>query len=242
MPRQLSCSIQVLRLLLIPYLICGCAEAKSPATSEPASQPAVKASPNPRRANVLAKIARFDKEDQTTSPPADPILFVGSSTIEFWKTSQAFPGLPVVNRGIGGTHISDVLAHYDRLVARYKPKTIVFYSADNDLAAGKPPAQVANDANEFISRVRRDFPIAKIVFIAAKPSIARWKLIDKYRETNRLMRQAVETKPGDVFVDVESQVLGPDGKPRAELFRADGLHFSDKGYQILDDAVRPYLK
>jgi lysophospholipase L1-like esterase len=36
-------------------------------------------------------------------------------------------------------------------------------------------------------------------------------------------------------------VLGADGKPRPELFRADKLHFSAAGYQLLAERVRPYL-
>jgi lysophospholipase L1-like esterase len=44
-----------------------------------------------------------------------------------------------------------------------------------------------------------------------------------------------------VFVDVSKISLGADGQPRPELFVADRLHFSEEGYKLLAEAVRPYL-
>jgi lysophospholipase L1-like esterase len=37
-------------------------------------------------------------------------------------------------------------------------------------------------------------------------------------------------------------MLGPDGRPRPELFRPDRLHMTRAGYAIWRDAVAPYLK
>jgi lysophospholipase L1-like esterase len=37
-------------------------------------------------------------------------------------------------------------------------------------------------------------------------------------------------------------MLGPDGRPRGELFRMDGLHLSPEGYAVWTDVVRPPLE
>jgi lysophospholipase L1-like esterase len=118
---------------------------------------------------------------------------------------------------------------------------IVFYSGDNDLAGGMSPQDVADDTKAFIDLVRRELPQTRLVFIAIKPSVARWKLIDQVRQTNRQTKSLVQALPGSTFIDVESQILGADGKPQAELFQLDGLHLNAKGYEILNAAVRPYL-
>ena len=188
------------------------------------------------------EIAAFENQDHLTTPPAHPIVFVGSSTIRFWKVHEAFPGLPVLNRGFGGSETADAVYYFDRVVARYQPSIVVFYSGDNDLNAGKSPDQVVADTREFINLLRQRSPKSKLVFIAIKPSIARWKLIDKIRDTNQRTQKLIASYPGGVFVNIESQILGDDGKPRAELFRVDGLHLNEKGYEILNEAVRPYLK
>jgi lysophospholipase L1-like esterase len=207
--------------------------------------PATHPSTVPRQASANkweGEIAAFAKQDEQTPPPAHPIVFVGSSTIRFWKVSEAFPGMPVLNRGFGGSETADAVYYFDRVVGKYQPSIVVFYSGDNDLNAGKSPDQVIADTREFIDLLRKRSPKSKLVFIAIKPSIARWKLIDKIRETNQRTQTLVASYPGGVFVNIESKILGDDGKPRAELFRMDGLHLNEKGYEILNEAVRPYLR
>src|SRR5689334_5771873 len=83
-------------------LFGGCSTDKPPA---PATTMATTAKSAGRWDSPMAE---FDKQDQLHPPPPHPILFVGSSTIRFWKTSEAFPGLPVINRGFGGSQIDDV--------------------------------------------------------------------------------------------------------------------------------------
>ena len=47
---------------------------------------------------------RYEKADSINPPAKDLILFVGSSTMENWKTlADDFPGKPVLNRGVSGT-------------------------------------------------------------------------------------------------------------------------------------------
>ena len=56
-------------------------------------------------------IAAFDEQDKTSPPPKDAVLFVGSSSIRLWDTAQAFPDLPTINRGFGGSQMSDAARH-----------------------------------------------------------------------------------------------------------------------------------
>src|SRR3954465_3242868 len=98
-------------------LVAGCAQQTLPST-----RAAAQAQPG-ASGKWEADIEAFEKQDQRNPPPAHPILFVGSSTIRFWKVSDAFPGLPVLNRGFGGSETSDVLYYFDRVVARYHPST-----------------------------------------------------------------------------------------------------------------------
>ena len=52
---------------------------------------------------------------------------------------------------------------------------------------------------------------------------------------------AIEGDERLAFIDIDTPMLGDDGKPRAELFIKDGLHLSDAGYKIWSDLVRPHL-
>ena len=84
-------------------------------------------------------------------------------------------------------------------------------------------------------------PEVKIVFVAIKPSIRRWELVDKMREANAQIRADAEGDDLLEYVDVDAPLLGADGRPRADLFVEDGLHLNDAGYAIWADLVRPHL-
>ena len=39
-------------------------------------------------------------------------------------------------------------------------------------------------------------------------------------------------------VDAEAALLGPDGRPRAELYAENGLNLNDRGYAVWNEALR----
>src|SRR5271154_5358846 len=83
-----------------------------------------------------ADIRKFEAADAVNPPRPGGIVFVGSSSIVRWKTlAQDFPGYNVINRGFGGSEISDSVRFADRIVTPYKPKMIVFFAGTNDIAA-----------------------------------------------------------------------------------------------------------
>ena len=188
------------------------------------------------------RIAAFEAHDRAAPPPRDPVLFVGSSSIVGWKLGEFFPGLPAINRGFGGSEISDSLHFMDRIVLPYCPRAIVFYAGENDIAAGESPQDVARDFATFARRVRESLPRTKIVFIGLKPSPNRWKLIEQFREANRLIRAFVASQSNMVFIDVERAMLDAHGQPRPELFVKDMLHMNRAGYEIWTEMVRPHLE
>jgi len=209
-------------------------------SSRPAPTPVLKALPDSAR--FAAELNAFMREDSASPPPPSPVLFIGSSSIRFWESlATDFPGVPVLNRGFGGSRMDDVLRYADRVVFRYKPRAIVLYEGDNDLQDGFTPARVAGSVAEFLSRVRRALPQARVVCLAVKPSPSRWNLADKVRQTNELLQAVVAQDTMATYVDVYTPMIGADGRPRAELFRADSLHMTPAGYAVWRDAVAPAL-
>lgn len=188
------------------------------------------------------EIAAIEEQDKKAAPPKQGIVFVGSSSIRLWDLRKSFPDLPVVNRGFGGSQLADSVHFLDRLVLPHQPKMVVLYAGDNDLASGKSPEQISADFADFAKSLRKMLPETRIIYIAVKPSPARWKLIDKQRETNRLVRQQCESGEKMVFLDVEKPMLGADGSPKAEIFQKDGLHLNADGYKIWTNLLLPLLQ
>ena len=159
-----------------------------------------------------------------------------------WKTlEQDFPGLPVINRGFGGSQIADSNHFARRIVHPYKPRQIVFYAGDNDVAAGKSPEKVLTDFQQFVKTVRAKLPKARVSFIAIKPSLSRWKLSGKMAMANSLVRNACSKNKRLDYIDIWQPMLGENGKPRPDLFLGDGLHLNAKGYALWTSIVKPYL-
>ena len=180
--------------------------------------------------------------DGAHPPPQHGVLFVGSSSIRMWTTlATDFPGLPVINRGFGGSAIADSTFYADRIIVPCHPKVIVMYAGDNDIAEGDTPRQVLEEFKAFVARVRHDLPEVAIAYISIKPSIARFAMWPRMREANRLISEWSRTQSRIAFVDVAPKMLDAHGKPRAALLREDGLHMTSAGYAAWIEALEPVL-
>ena len=189
------------------------------------------------------EIDALTRDDAARPPPANGIVFVGSSSIRFWTTLAGdFPGLPVIGRGFGGSELADSVYYVDRVVIPYRPRTVVLYAGENDVNAGKSPEAVAGDFREFCARVRIALPAARIIYIAMKPSPSRWAVHEKLEQGNALIAALCARDPRLAFVDVWPAMLGPDGRPRPELFRPDMLHMKAEGYAIWIRLLTPLLQ
>lgn len=187
-------------------------------------------------------IAAYEQADRTSPPPKGGLLFIGSSTIRLWKNlASDFPQHKVINRGFGGSQIADSTHFAERIVFPYAPRMILLRAGGNDIHAGKSPELVFSDFRAFVMKVREKLPDAEIAYIALSPSIARWDEKEKGEALNRMIREYAREIAGLKYIAAESISLGPDGKPRPELFVADKLHFSPEGYKLLAESVRPNL-
>ena len=200
------------------------------------------AQPAATRDQFEPDIQAFEAADRVQPPPMGGIVFIGSSSIRLWETLAAdFPGAAVINRGFGGSQLSDAVHHAPRIVLPYRPRLIVLYAGDNDLASGKSPDQILRDYQAFVRLVRRRLPQARIAFISVKPSPARRALADKARRTNRLVRQYSSGDRRLRYVDIYTPMLDASGAPRPELYQADSLHMTAAGYAIWRDRLTPVV-
>ncbi len=189
------------------------------------------------------EVQTFKAYDQQIRTPVHPIVFTGSSSIRKWDDLQiAFGSYNVMNRGIGGAVVNDIIYYLNELVFTYEPRQIVLYAGENDLPdASVTPDTVLNRTKQLFSKIRAKLPDVPVVYISMKPSPSRVGVIRKAIEGNLRIREFIKTQKNAVFVDVFSLMLTKDGKPRPELFQSDMLHMNLKGYTIWEAAVGPYL-
>jgi lysophospholipase L1-like esterase len=198
--------------------------------------------PDPDPNRFAQEISHFETWDGKNSFPAHAVLFVGSSSIRLWMTHEFFPELTVINRGFGGAHISDVIHFASQTILRYRPKLIVFYCGDNDIAAGKNPDQVLNDLKSLVDLIAKNLEKTQLIYISIKPSLSRWEFWAKMEETNKLISEYSKINESVHYLDIAQPMLEEDGKPNAHLFIEDGLHLNENGYELWNKLLSEYLE
>lgn len=189
------------------------------------------------------KLARYAAQDAQKMPDDGVILFVGSSTVENWKTLQEdFPGRNVLNRGVSGTKTIDMINYLEHLVTPYNPSQIFLYPGDNDIGYKWTPEEIMVQVRKLFRLVRAEKPDAEIVFISIKPSPRRMKDIDRIVETNALIREFAGSQPNTRYADVFGEMLDEDGTPVPEYYREDGLHLTEEGYKVWQKVISAYIK
>ncbi|MEN9573405.1 MAG: hypothetical protein RL514_1260 [Verrucomicrobiota bacterium] len=184
-------------------------------------------------------IAAYEAEDHTNAPPKEATLFYGASNIRLWKSlPQRFGKAKVINRGFGGSQLSDCVHFADRVVIPYAPKTIYLNAGGNDLHAGRTPEQVLADFQAFVTKVRAALPNTQINYLCIPTSPSRWSEVEQARKANQLIADYAKADGKLGFINFFPHLLGDDGQPRAELFVADKLHFSEAGYDVVTSCIR----
>ena len=196
--------------------------------------------PDPNR--YREAVENYNRYDNKNSFPVGAVLFVGSSSIRLWETAKCFPGYPVINRGFGGSHISDVIYFIEPLVINYKPRVIVFYAGDNDIAEGKNIDQVFNDYKAYVQLVREHLPKSKIIYLPIKPSLDRWSYWEKMKKANSLIKDYSEMDEFLYYVDTATPMIGNESLPDSSLFVDDGLHLNSNGYELWSEILIPVLE
>lgn len=197
------------------------------------------------KAQPFAKeIAAFKKQDSLSFPGRGKILFVGSSSFTFWKDVQEyFPEYPIINRGFGGSSLTDLIRYAPDVIFPYEPKQIVIYCGENDFAGDTSlyPSQVAQRFFDLFNLIRSRYKKVPIAYISMKPSPSRQHLMARFNVANVMIKNFLKKKRRTAYIDVYKAMLKENGLPKDEIFLADKLHMNAEGYKIWKKIIEPYL-
>lgn len=224
-------------LLLALTLLAGCSFAQTKR-------------PDPKR--FTKEIEKFDAADAAKPPAKGGIVFTGSSSVRMWKVNEAFPDLPVLNRGFGGSVSNDLLIYGEKVVFRYEPKILVVYTGGNDLHGspkakpplpGLPPQEVLADYTKFLTLVHERLPQTRVLVHAVRTGPVRLAELPRAEEFNALLKAWCADKPWIRWFDVPATLVKEGNAPRSEgLYLKDRLHLNPEGYKLWNDDFGPALR
>jgi lysophospholipase L1-like esterase len=178
------------------------------------------------------RLALFAAEN--SAAPADSVVFLGSSTVQYFPLETAFPGRPALNRGIAGESAGELLARLHTSLPREEPAAAIVYGGSIDFRReGAAPAEVARRVEEVLLALRArvpDLPIALLGILPERDMEA--ALVARLILTNRRLN-ALATKLRVAFVSTERPpITAPDGSLAPEC-SVDRWHLNADGYAHL---------
>jgi len=145
--------------------------------------------------------------------------------------------------GIGGDHTGNVLWRLQHpAIAALKPKLVVLMIGVNNINLCSEGAdEVFGGIQAVLATLRKQYPAARILLNAVLPEGAPDS--DERRRLVALNRLVWTLGDGKTifFHDYGTRFMAEGGVLAKEL-QPDLLHFSEKGYRVLADAIRPDIE
>ncbi|SDL89434.1 GDSL-type esterase/lipase family protein [Chryseobacterium taihuense] len=191
------------------------------------------------------EIQNFKKLDQENVPPDNSILLLGSSSFTKWQdVSDYFPGKVIINRGFGGSRLTDLNYYAEDLLQPYQPKQIIIYCGENDFA---DDTQLKSDVvverfKTLYAKIREKFPNIQVDYISIKYSPSREHLWKQMKEANSKIARLMKKEKNADFIDITKVMNDSNGKVREDLFVEDRLHMTPEGYRLWTSVMKQYMK
>ncbi len=196
--------------------------------------------PDPKRFYNEIKSELEESPFKKTDKPL--IVFSGSSSIRFWiDLDKDFIEYDILNRGFGGSIFSDLNYFINELIIKHNPDLIVLYEGDNDIAFNIPTKYLYDDFKKSYKLIRKKNENVPIIYIAPKPSPARWDKKNKYDELNNLIKEFCKMKQRTYYFDTWSIMIDNEGNIPKKYFWTDMLHMNKSGYQIWKKNLKPLI-
>ena len=190
-------------------------------------------------------IQRFEELDKTEVYPPDAILFAGSSSIRLWSTLVAdLAPYPIIQRGFGGSRLSDLAVYAERIFEPHLCKAIVLFVA-NDIVGSdldKSPEEVASLFKIVLKTIRKSHPVTPVFWIEVTPCSSRWKMWPEIQKATALIRRICENQKNTYSIRTDFAFLNSEGKPKDELFIEDLLHLNTDGYAVWTEIIKKELR
>ena len=180
------------------------------------------------------KSENFANENETLGEVE--VAFIGDSLTDGYDLAEYYPGMSVINRGIGGDTTHGV---YDRLevsVIEPAPKVIVMMIGTNNLG------DMFTDYEDIIMAIKKSLPDTHLVLLSIPPSSDNYAERNGQIAINNVKIKSLADKHSCTYVDVFTPLFDFERDQLRAEYTTDGLHFTPLGYSVITAEVKPVLE
>lgn len=157
-----------------------------------------------------------------------------TSQYAYW-IAQARPGWMILNRGVNRETSAEIRARFDSDVLAASPDVVVIIAGVNDIYAGQPASDVAQNLRSMYERAR-EHGIRVVAGSIIPYNTATPDQNARMHEVNAWIREAAANDPNLEFADTRAAAASTDDPDRL-CASPDGLHPSPEGYRRMAAAV-----
>lgn len=169
----------------------------------------------------------------------DHLVFIGDSLTEWYDWRKRFPGSKVMNLGISGETVEELLDRRDRIREIVKDPHVVFLMTGiNNVLMER--YDISGPFREIVRNLATWYKSATIVVQSLLPVDMPWIGNDLIRDVNRKLKEIAEQENAE-YLDVYGSFVDDDGNVKPGLLSGDGVHLADKGYEVWAEAVEEFL-
>lgn len=167
------------------------------------------------------------------------LVFIGDSLTEWYDWGRRFPEHRVLNLGISGEMVEELLERRDHIRTVVKePDRVFLMTGINNILMGRN--DIAQPYRELVRNLTTWWKGAKIVVQSLLPVDMPWIDNNLIRDVNRRLSEIAREQSSD-YLDLYGLFVDKDGKPIRGCLSDDGVHLADRGYEVWAKAVGEYL-
>ncbi len=162
-------------------------------------------------------------------------VFIGDSILDWFNCNYYFPELDIINHGVAGDIINGVISRLPQAVNRQETQSILVMIGHNDLCMGADVAQ-AMSKFEKICALIKEKNISNVYISGLLPI----DFVDNtiVMDYNNGLKE-LSLKYGFTFIPVRDNFMDNNLNINNEL--SDGLHLTEKGYNVLAKVFKNYI-
>lgn len=187
----------------------------------------------------INKVNGFIEENKTLENI--DVCFIGDSLTDGYDVKSFYSNLNVINRGIGGDRVKDVITRLDNSVYQARPKVVVILIGGNDVLAGHDENYIIDSIVRIILKIKNNLNNIKIVVQSFYPLSQDYA---KHNETMKRLNKVVEevcTIFNVVFADIYESLLDPSTNELNLDFTPDNVHLNINGYNVVTSILNPII-